>query len=282
MDEGISALVEAAQNLGTTITVVTAGDPQRFTGVDKVISIEAGADTPVEALAGVFGTAVSAQPGEVVLVANHPGARVVAGAVAAKLGAPLLRGFKSLAPDRAEVARFGGMTLQQISLDHPLVLVAGGGGAVSGAAPEIETITADPVPATVVSVEAAQGAHANLVAARKIVAVGRGFKSAEDLQLAYDLADAIGAEVACSRPISEGYGWLGRDRYVGVSGQQLSPDIYIAVGISGQLQHVVGMNESKTVVAINSDEKALIFAEADYAIVGDLYEVLPALNAALA
>ena len=117
-------------------------------------------------------------------------------------------------------------------------------------------------------------------AARRVVSAGRGFKNAEDLKLLAQFADSIGAEVACSRPLAEGAGWLERDRYVGISGQHISPELYIAVGISGQLQHTAGMSNAATVVVINSDERAPFFKQADYGIVGDLYEVIPALTEA--
>jgi len=96
-------------------------------------------------------------------------------------------------------------------------------------------------------------------------------------RLAEDLAAAIGAELACSRPLAEGADWMSADRYIGVSGQSVAPDLYIAVGISGQIQHTVGMVDSKVVVAVNNDDKAPIFEGADYGIVADLYEALPAI-----
>jgi len=99
--------------------------------------------------------------------------------------------------------------------------------------------------------------------------------------MANALADALGAEIACSRPLAEGTAWLSKDRYVGVSGMHVSPDIYVALGISGQVQHTSGMADSKIVVAVNNDENAPIFQISDYGIVGDIYEVVPALTAAL-
>ena len=113
------------------------------------------------------------------------------------------------------------------------------------------------------------------------MAVGRGFAEEKDVDLARSFAAAMGAEIACSRPLAEGNGWLSRETYVGISGQRVAPDVYVAVGISGQIQHTAGMDESKIVVAINKDDKAAIFDIADYGIVGDLYDVLPALTKAL-
>jgi electron transfer flavoprotein alpha subunit len=116
----------------------------------------------------------------------------------------------------------------------------------------------------------------DLSAAERIVAVGRGIKERENLRLVEELAAALHAELAASRPICDN-GWLPMERQVGSSGQSVAPKLYIAVGISGAIQHLVGMKGSKTVVAINRDESAPIFEAADYGIVGDLFEVVPAL-----
>jgi electron transfer flavoprotein alpha subunit len=113
------------------------------------------------------------------------------------------------------------------------------------------------------------------------VAVGRGFRKKEDLKLAEDLAAALKAELACTRGVAEDEHWLPIARYVGISGQTVKPDLYLAVGLSGQVQHMVGCRGSKVIVAINTDEHAPIFESADYGIVGDLYVVLPLLTAAL-
>jgi electron transfer flavoprotein alpha subunit len=120
----------------------------------------------------------------------------------------------------------------------------------------------------------------DLSAASLIVSVGRGIKERANLPIVRDLADALGAELAASRPICDN-GWLPMERQVGSSGQTVSPKVYIAVGISGAIQHLVGMKGSKAVVAINKDENAPIFEVADYGIVGDLFEVVPALTAAV-
>lgn len=116
----------------------------------------------------------------------------------------------------------------------------------------------------------------DLGAAELIVSVGRGIKEKDNLPVVEALAEALGAELAASRPICDN-GWLPMERQVGSSGQTVAPKVYFAVGISGAIQHLVGMKGSKTVVAINKDENAPIFETADYGVVGDLFEVVPAL-----
>jgi electron transfer flavoprotein alpha subunit len=116
----------------------------------------------------------------------------------------------------------------------------------------------------------------DLTAAEIIVSVGRGIKEKENIPIVEELAKALGAELAASRPICDA-GWLPMERQVGSSGQTVAPKVYMAVGISGAIQHLVGMKGAKTIVAINKDANAPIFEVADYGIVGDLFEVVPAL-----
>ena len=123
-------------------------------------------------------------------------------------------------------------------------------------------------------------AAVDLSQAPRIVAVGRGIKSQENLPVAEKLAKALGAELAASRPICDN-GWLPMERQIGSSGQTVAPKLYVALGISGAIQHLVGMKGSRTIVAINKDADAPIFEVADYGIVGDLFEIAPALVAEL-
>ena len=120
----------------------------------------------------------------------------------------------------------------------------------------------------------------DLSQAERIVAVGRGIKSQDNLPIAQKLAEALGAELAASRPICDN-GWLPMERQIGSSGQTVAPKLYVALGISGAIQHVVGMKGARTIVAINKDADAPIFEVADYGIAGDLFEIAPALVAEL-
>jgi len=120
-------------------------------------------------------------------------------------------------------------------------------------------------------------AAVDLTQAPLIVAVGRGIKEQKNIEIVKQLAEALGAELAASRPICDNE-WLPMDRQIGSSGQTVAPKLYLAVGISGAIQHLVGMKGSRTIVAINKDPEAPIFEVADYGIVGDLFEIVPKLT----
>jgi electron transfer flavoprotein alpha subunit len=111
-----------------------------------------------------------------------------------------------------------------------------------------------------------------------VVSAGRGFAAKGDLALAQELADALGGVLGGSRPLTSELGWLGEDQQIGLTGAYVHPKLYLAVGISGQMQHVAGIKDSKVIVAINKDAQAPIFQVADYGIVGDLYDVVPAMT----
>jgi electron transfer flavoprotein alpha subunit len=117
----------------------------------------------------------------------------------------------------------------------------------------------------------------DLTQAEIIVSVGRGIKEQKNIELAKALADALGGEIAASRPICDS-GWLPMDRQIGSSGQTVSPKLYLAVGISGAIQHIVGMKGSRSIIAINKDAEAPIFEIADFGVVGNLFDIVPALT----
>ena len=113
--------------------------------------------------------------------------------------------------------------------------------------------------------------------ARVVVCVGRGIEKEEDLAIARQLADVLGGAIGCTRPIAEEFHWLPEELCIGLSGVQVKPDLYLGVGVSGQVQHVTGIRNAKVVAAVNKDENAPIFKAADFGIIGDLYDVVPKL-----
>jgi electron transfer flavoprotein alpha subunit len=150
---------------------------------------------------------------------------------------------------------------------------------------------ASTAPVETISVEIADGVIRNkpqeifkeakqavdLTQAEVIVAVGRGIKEQKNIEIAKQLADALGADLAASRPICDS-GWLPMDRQIGSSGQTVAPKLYLALGISGAIQHIVGMKGSRTIIAVNKDSEAPIFEIADYAVVGNLFDIVPPLT----
>ncbi|MEL7060796.1 MAG: electron transfer flavoprotein subunit alpha/FixB family protein [Acidobacteriota bacterium] len=152
----------------------------------------------------------------------------------------------------------------------------------AGSAPVEALVSADATrDREILGVEQVGGDQIDLTKADVVVAVGRGIGKPENLPIVEELAKALGADIGASRPVIDN-GWLERDRQIGSSGQTVAPKLYVAVGVSGAIQHLVGMKGSSTVVAINKDPKAPIFTVSDYGVVGDLLEVVPALTAAVA
>ena len=142
----------------------------------------------------------------------------------------------------------------------------------------VTNVSVEPISLKLVNVEGKSTSNVKIEEADVIVAVGRGFKSKEDLRLAIDLAEALGAQLGCSRPLAADLKWLSEDHWIGLSGHKVRPRLYMAIGISGQPQHLAGMMESRVVVVVNNDRNAPFFKYCDYGVVEDLYRFLPVLT----
>jgi len=290
---GVAGLIEQARSLGGPVVALVVGpaalgERLAASDVDEVVWLHTGDDVPAEAVAAqVADLADEAQPG-LVLGSAQPADRVLLAAAATAVGAPVLTGVGALraTEDGIEAERllFGGIAEETVVARGPLAVVLDGGAtpAPAGAPAPVREVPATARGVELLDEQPPEDARVDLGAARRVVAIGRGLKAREDITVIDALAAAAKAEVACSRPLAEGVDWFPKDRYVGVSGQHLSPDLYVAIGISGQLQHMSGVRGAHTIVAINSDAEAPVFADADYGLVGDLYELVPALTAALA
>jgi electron transfer flavoprotein alpha subunit len=256
-------------------------------GADEVLAM-CGAVGWIEGLSdAIHGLSADAS---VVLIGATLSGKHVAAWIAAKRDAGLTTEAKTLhiADGKLVTTRllYAGLAVCEEELTLPAVVTvpahvfADAAEATSPGAIRKVTVVAD----TRVSISAVtplEKSGADITAAKKLVSVGRGFRAKDDLALAQALAAKLGAELACSRGVAEDEHWLPIDRYVGISGKTVQPNLYCAVGLSGQVQHMVGARDSKVIVAINNEERAPIFEVADYGIVGDLYEVLPLLTAAI-
>jgi electron transfer flavoprotein alpha subunit len=291
-DAAIGNLVETARSAKAPVRAAVVGTQElaqavAASGVDEVVWLPCADGVPAEAMSVAASEVVAAGGPGLVLASNRPSDRILLGAVAARVGAPAFVGATDVSPADAGLRvtreQFGGIAVQTLVASGPVALILNGGKALEtpGAPAPVEEVPGSPLGIRVVASTTTPASHVDLGSARRIVAVGRGVKQQEDLALARRLAAALQAEVGCSRPLAEGLDWLPKDAYIGISGQQVAPDLYVAAGISGQLQHTVGVRDAKTIVVINTDENAPFFDMCDFGIVGDLYQVLPALAKAL-
>ncbi|AGK55992.1 electron transfer flavoprotein subunit alpha/FixB family protein [Bacillus sp. 1NLA3E] len=289
----VGELCGGGHQLGEKISIVLFGDQNQAeeaiaSGADYVYLFEQPEDSVmIEDYSKSIAGLLRAEKADLVLVYSSIRGKLMAGRIASQLGTSALSNVSELTLDDSSIIAkhmvYGGAAFRtEKALSDTVVVTVGTG--VFDAMPKdaarqgkVIKVNPDVVNAGIRILETRpkQGELVNLSAAKRVVGVGRGFISKEDLKMAEELAVLTGAEMACSRPIAEGEKWMSKERYIGVSGVVLKPDIYISMGISGQIQHLVGVNQAKTLVAINKDKNAPIFKHVDIGLVGDLYKVLP-------
>lgn len=251
------------------------------------------ADFEVEPVTAVLEQAIKLGEANTVLLGSTKRGKELAGRLAQRLGAgcitdaiALRREGDDLLADRYAL---GGNTVATERINTPVRVISlmpktFEAVAQEAPAPEIRRVALELPPRRVMMVERRPKSveAVDLEAAEMLVGVGKGLEKKEDLSLIYDLARALRAEVGCTRALASEYQWLSEERLIGLSGKKCKPRLYVAVGISGQIQHTVGIAGARLIVAINKDKDAPIFKLADYGIVGDLYQVVPQLTARLA
>ena len=239
--------------------------------------------------ANVVAAAAKTLGATVLVFAHNINGRAIAPAVAVKLSAGIVTGACALPnTDAGFVVTktvFSGKAFASIQIDTPVKVISinqnSFGVVVGDGTAAIQNIDI-PVPASKIKISATDKIKGEvpLTEANLVVSGGRGLKGPEHWGILLDLAKSLGASTACSRPVSDA-DWRPHHEHVGQTGIQIAPNLYIAIGISGAIQHLAGVNRSKTIVVINKDPEAPFFKAADYGVVGDAFEIVPALTAAI-
>lgn len=295
--EAITYGAKTAAALGTDCVALTigevenAGDLGRF-GASRVLNISGPEVSTFDS--GVYAAAIAEtakQVGAKVIVMMHSSTgKSVLGRVAARLdggSAPGVNAVPTVSGDAIKVRKpvFSGKAFAEVEIatEYKVISLAGNSIPVeeTGQAVTVEamSVALPPSRTKVLETKRAEG-RVPLPEAELVVSGGRGLKGPENWGVITDLADALGATTACSRPVAD-VDWRPHHEHVGQTGVAIRPNLYIAAGISGAIQHLAGVNSSKTIVVVNKDPEAPFFKAADYGVVGDLFEVLPKLTAAV-
>lgn len=293
--EVVGELCAAGRACGQKIELVLIGDTERHQagialGADKVYCLDSSdQDKMVEDFLPTITELVRQERPNAIIFKTSSRGRLLAARLAAKFSTSVLNDAISLEVVEGTLISkkriYGGAAFREEKAMGDISIVCVSTGVFNSLEAdnqrEGETVNVDfiepPYRAKCLETRTKVGEQVNLKVAKRVICVGRGMETQGDLPMINELATLMEAEVGCTRPIAEGEQWMSKERYVGVSGIMLKPDFYLGVGISGQIQHMVGVDQAKIIVAINKDSRAPIFQYADYGIVDDLYSVLPAL-----
>ena len=291
--ERYAELMTAARQWGEQVHLIVQGNEQadqvKALGADDIIVLEHASELQrVENYAETVSALLQTHTGLLLMPASKR-TKSLGARLSMQLNAAMVNDATSVTLDAgalfAENRMYGGLAFGKEKLNSALAIITLAPGMFEPAetnpahtCPVISAPYITPLHEIVCQERRAKSlSSVDLSKAKRVVGVGRGLVAESDLQMVRNLAAVLGAEVGCSRPIAEGENWMERERYIGVSGVLLKSDLYLTLGISGQIQHMVGGNGAKIIVAINKDKKAPIFNYADYGLVGDIYKVVPAL-----
>lgn len=288
-NEVAAAGTELADSVGGTSVVLEIGEPRtevQSRGKKLVLKGRPGPPSSPELASEAIFRAAKAQSPSVILVAATRNGREVAARLGAKLGAGCISEVRNLSVSgnslTGERDVYAGKITARMAAPIPCVATVklGAYEPLKGSGSSIEELDLGEFSSKVkiLQTNKKESGRVDLKSAKIIVSVGRGVKKKEDIAMAEKLAELLGGALGCSRPLSSDLGWLPEEHHIGLTGISVSPDLYLAVGISGQLQHIAGIRDSKVIAAINTDKDAPIFQASDYGIVGDLYQVVPALQ----
>ena len=280
-------LCAGARTVADEVVLLAVGDMEVPAAcADKVLHVALPEAAVFDDAADTLIAAFDAEQPGVVFAEPTKHVKVVIGKIAAHAGVAAITDVMSLENGVATNMYFGGVGQKQQKATGCAIYTVGAGvfaeAEASGANAAEELAWVAPAKAIkLVSSKPIEKSGVDLTKADVVVGAGRGFAEKEELKLAEDLCEKLNAGLGCSRPLTEGVDWLPTEVYIGVSGLMLSPKVYIACGVSGQMQHMVGCNRAGVLFAINKDKNAPVFKQCDYGLVGDIKTVLPALVAAL-
>ncbi len=291
-DEAANELSTAANEIANAIegqsVMLEIGGPRSGVSATSKLVLKTGARPPhpSDVVSEMLYRAAQKSRPSVILVGSTRRGREVAARLAVKMGTGSMSDAFELAVSGQMLTGsrnvYAGRVLARMSAPMPCVATVKLGAYPAAAADggEVQELEVGEVPSGVKILRETkkESGTVDLRKAKTIISAGRGVKRKEDLALLEALAKTMGAALGCSRPLSSDLGWLPEECHIGLTGVSVRPELYLAVGISGQLQHVAGIKDSKVIAAINSDKDAPIFQAADYGVVGDLYQVVPAIQ----
>lgn len=283
-----------SKSLSDNVTAIIPGDENvansiNNCGADKIVYCPVTESESLEDYSKAIATTIQTVPNAIILVNNSVRGRLLAAKLSVHLDTAVISGANELCIENDNLACsrmvYGGLAQQKEVFTKPYGVVTIASGifdivdpSTSSQTTNVSCISGEPeVAFKRISLNEKKEGTVNLVAAKRIVDVGRGLAAEEDLDMCRKLAKTIDAEIGCSRPVAENNKWLPKSSYMGITGVQVKPDLIITLGLSGQVQHMGGINKSKVIVAINKDKAAPIFKNADFGLVGDMYKIVPAL-----